>query len=370
MLVCSSCFGDSATLTARFQERGTDGDCPTCDTTAMKVLEASELSDLFEGLKQHYEPLIGDSYRIGKYGITGYGPDTGHDSLVEILRDNWEVFSDAIEDDTANEILTEIWPGYAGEYMRRPDSGWREVEREWERLKQSLMHEWRFLQAGKPVDELISRLLDPWSELLGSPLQSRDWRRARIQESRGKVIAASEMGAPPPERARAGRANPAGIPHLYVASDQATAVAEVRAEPGDWVTVATVTITPEAMNVLDLTRDVRILDPFAHKDLHEALMLRELLQLFAYELGRPIRASDSEFDYVATQFIAEYFRDKGLGGIIFPSSLANGTNAVFFDPAAATIGDGVQVTVWSKSVDVVDEREFDQRDRKRRGLGF
>ena len=116
------------------------------------------------------------------------------------------------------------------------------------------------------------------------------------------------MGAPPPEKARAGRANPAGIPHLYVASDRATAVAEVRAEPGDWVTVATVTIHTEPMQILDLTRNVRIVDPFAHKDLHEALMLRELLQVFSYELGRPIRASDSEFDYVTTQFIAEYFR--------------------------------------------------------------
>lgn len=370
MLVCPSCFGESATLKARFEERGTIGSCPTCGSQGVKVLDASELSDLFEGIKDHYEPLIGDPYRLGKEGISGMGPDTGDDSLVEILRENWDVFSDGIDDDQAEAILGEIWPGYAGEYMCRGNDRWREVNEEWHRLKTSLMHEWRFFQAGKPVDAIISRLLDPWSDLLGSPLDIRDWRRARIQESRGKIIPSSDMGAPPSEKARAGRANPAGIPHLYVASDQLTAVAEVRAEPGDWVTVATVTITPESMQVLDLTQDVRIVDPFAHSDLHEALVLRELLQLFSYELGRPIRAGDSEFEYVATQFIAEYFRDKGMGGIIFPSSLAGGKNAVFFDPDVATITDCCEVTVWSKSVDVVDEREFDRRDRARRGFGF
>ncbi len=370
MLVCPSCFGDSDTLSARFRERGADADCPMCGSTNVRVLDASQLSDLFEGVKRHYDSLIGDPYRIGKYGVTGMGPDTGHDSLVELLCDDWDVFSDAIDNDKAAAILTDIWPGYVGEYMHRPNGGWREVEGEWDGLKSSLMHEWRFFQAGKSVDAVIGRLLDPWSDLLGSALESRDWHRARIQESRGKIIPSSHMGAPPPGRARAGRANPAGIPHLYVASDQATAVAEVRAEPGDWVTVAKVTVSPKSMQVLDLTRDVRIVDPFAHKDLHEALVLRALLQLFSYELGRPIRASDSEFDYVATQFIAEYFRDKGLGGVLFRSSLASGINAVFFDSAVATVGDCVETTVWSKSVDVVDDTEFDRRDRKRRGHGF
>jgi len=369
MLVCPACFGDSDTLRTRFDERGVDGECPTCNNTNVKVLDAEGLSDLFEGLKDHYEPVIGDRYRLHKDGVTGLGPWMGADSLAEILRDQWEVFSDAIDDDTAEEILAGIWPGYVGEYMCRGSRGWREVQSEWESLKHSLMHEWRFFLSGKPVSRAVSRLLDPWSELLGTPLDARDWRRARIQESCGKVIPSDQMGAPPREKARAGRANPAGIPHLYVASDQSTAVAEVRAEPGDWVTIATVTIHPEPMQVLDLTRDVRIVDPFAHKDLHEALMLRELQQVFSYELRRPIRVGDSELDYVATQFIAEYCRNEGLGGIVFPSSLANGVNAVFFDPGVATISNSVEVTVWSKSVDVVDVREFERRDRERAGWG-
>ena len=100
-------------------------------------------------------------------------------------------------------------------------------------------------------------------------------------------------------------------------------------------------------------------------------MLRELIQVFSYELGRSIRPSDVKFDYVTTQFIAKYFRDMGLGGIVFPSSLTSGSDAVFFDPKVATISDCVEATVWSKSVDVVDAEEFERRDRsRRRGYRF
>ena len=370
MLVCPSCFGHSVALIARFDERGTLRTCPTCGGEGVKVLDAGELSDLFEGLKAHYEPLIGDAYRLHKQGVHGYGPDAGEDSLVEILREGWEVFSDRVDDEHAEEILTSIWPGYVGEYLRHGSNLWRQVRDEWESLKKSLMHDWRFFHNGKLVGEGVERLLDPWVEVLASSLASRSWRRARIQQSRDDPFAQNAMGAPPPDKARAGRANPPGISHLYVASDETTAVAEVRAEPGEWVTVATVEIPPVSLRVLDLTRDVRVVDPFVHEDLHQALVLRELLQIFSYELSRPVRPTDHEIDYVGTQFISEYFRNQGFSGIVYPSALASGTNAVFFDPAVATITGCVQRVVWSKSVDVIDEREFDRREGQRRGLSF
>jgi len=325
---------------------------------------------LFEGIKAYYEPLIGDAYRLGKEGVHGLGPDSGEESLVEILREAWEVFSDEIDDEKAEEILASVWPGYIGEYLRHGSQLWREVSSEWDNLKRSLTHDWRFFHNGKLVAETVERLLDPWVEILESPLTSRSWRRARIQESRDSPFDQDAMGAPPSHKARAGRANPPGIPHLYVASDEATAVAEVCAEPGEWLTVATVEIPPDRLRVLDLTRDVRIVDPFAHGDLHQALMLRELLQIISYELSRPVRPSDHEIDYVGTQFISEYFRNEGFSGIVYPSAMASGINAVFFDPAIATIAGCVQRMVWAKSVDVIDDQEFERRERKQRGFSF
>ena len=82
MIVCPSCFGASTVLEGRFRDDGKPGTCPTCFTDDTLTLDASKLSDLFEGLKRRYGPIIGDPYRLGKQGIHGYGPDSGQESLV------------------------------------------------------------------------------------------------------------------------------------------------------------------------------------------------------------------------------------------------------------------------------------------------
>lgn len=363
MQVCHLCFGECAALRERFDTAGNPGTCPTCGSEEVRILEACELADLFAGIEAHYEPLCGDPYRLGKEGIYGIGPGIGEDSLVEVLREDWEVFSDRITDDQAEEILGSVWPNYSGEYMRRPSKRWRELQSRLDEVKQRL-HD------GHLRSNALHEILDPWIESLGSSLTTSTWWRARIQDSRGCVFPSNSMGAPPPDKARAGRANPEGVPFLYVSSDEATAIAEVRAEPGDWVTVAKVEIPRKGSWMLDLSRDVRIIDPFAHTDLDEALMVREFLQNFAYELSRPVRARDQATEYVSTQAISMYFRERGYSGVVAPSSLSNGTNAVLFDPGAATITAPVQRAVWLKSLDVVDDREFDRRGRQRRGLPY
>lgn len=367
MHVCAQCFGESPALRERFEEAGSPGDCPTCGATGVRVLDAASLSDLFQGFETYYEPLCGDPYTLGKEGISGIGPDTGDESLVTVLREDWEVFSDRISDEQAEDILASVWPGYSGEYMVRPSERWREVREEVEEFK-------RRLGAASEGDAdgqgALRELLDPWVESLGSSLPRSSWVRARVQENRGTPFAVSEMGAPPPENATAGRANPQGIPFLYVSSDEATAIAEVRAEPGDWVTVAQVEVPARGTLVLDLIREVRVIDPFGHTDLDEALMVREFLHQFGDELSRPIRRKDAEAEYVPTQSIAMYFRSNGYAGVVFPSSVSSGMNAVFFDATGAAISAPVERAVWSKSLDVVDSREFDRRERQRRGLPF
>ncbi|MDC4227713.1 MAG: RES family NAD+ phosphorylase [Candidatus Manganitrophus sp.] len=69
-----------------------------------------------------------------------------------------------------------------------------------------------------------------------------DLYRARIQID-DSAIHLSEMGRPPAELARNGRANPVGIPYLYVASTPETAIAETRPHPGDLISVAKFKVT-------------------------------------------------------------------------------------------------------------------------------
>jgi hypothetical protein len=58
------------------------------------------------------------------------------------------------------------------------------------------------------------------------------------------------MLAPPPNVVKQGRANPIGIPYLYLAKDELTAIAEVRAWVGAKVSVAPI-VTTEVLEIMD-----------------------------------------------------------------------------------------------------------------------
>jgi hypothetical protein len=76
------------------------------------------------------------------------------------------------------------------------------------------------------------------------------WYRARIRH--GDVpYTADQMGAPHKRIASHGRANPAGIPYLYLGSAQDPAISEIRPHTGEIACVADFT-TPTALKLVDL----------------------------------------------------------------------------------------------------------------------
>jgi RES domain-containing protein len=370
MFVCRHCFGDSPALRARLKECGSIGDCDGCNTNRVRVVDAAELRDLFEGLRKVYQPVF-NRYHYGKRGIQGFEPCAGDDALSQVMTENWEVFSDAIDEDTKESILGCVWPDYFGAYMSLGKSNKPDVNDHWDRLKQELMHKWRFFRDGGAGKDFVALWLEPFLGELESKTNIQKWWRARIQEPDAPTFKPDEMGAPPATRATAGRANPSGIPHLYVASTASTAVAEVRAEPGDWVSVAKVTIARSPLKVLDLTKDVTVIDPFAHPDLEAAIVARDLLRIFAYELSRPVRASDQPLEYVVTQFLSEYFRRCGFDGILYPSALNDkGMNAVFFNARIGKVSLCEKRVIVSKAVRMVTVDVFNKRQRRQMGQLF
>ena len=76
------------------------------------------------------------------------------------------------------------------------------------------------------------RLYELLSHLLADDLPS-NWYRARIRAG-GVNYPIAEMGAPPKRLATHGRANPPGIPYLYLGSLPDTAVAKVHPIQGKW----------------------------------------------------------------------------------------------------------------------------------------
>lgn len=122
-------------------------------------------------------------------------------------------------------------------------------------------------------------------------------------------------GAPCSDSARASRANPEGISYLYVATDEATAIKEVRAQPGDYVSVATVTLR-DMIIVANLANGFSCIEaevPERSRWINGfVLSLEGLFQSPAGRIG----------GYFLCQYISEYVKIWGLQGIEFRSSFS------------------------------------------------
>lgn len=140
---------------------------------------------------------------------------------------------------------------------------------------------------------------------------------------------------PPSSRASEGRANPKGIPYLYVATSRDTAMAEVRPWIGSFVSVAQF-VTLRTLKVVNCTTDRRGIhiwfkEPPPKK--REESVWRDIDRAFA----NPVSPSDDVADYVPTQIIAELFKSEGLDGVAYRSSLGSGHNIALFDLEAAEL---------------------------------
>jgi RES domain-containing protein len=123
-----------------------------------------------------------------------------------------------------------------------------------------------------------------------------------------------EIAAPIPLISREGRFNKNGCSYLYLASDIKTACAEVKLEVGQIASVGKFRCIQEEKYV-DLT--VKDPDDFMIEIKNKLLM--------------PIH-NEIKHKYIITQFISDIFKKLGYFGIIYDSTVTNGTNIVAFKP--------------------------------------
>jgi hypothetical protein len=158
---------------------------------------------------------------------------------------------------------------------------------------------------------------------------------------------------PPPDwliegRAPEGRINPKGIPFLYAATHERTAVGEVRPSCGQLVSVAQLR-TSRDIRLINCTTDeekIRTVVYFKEPEPEEQTLAvwRDIDRAFS----EPVTASDDRANYAATQLIAELFRKNGFDGIAYRSSYGPGHNIALFDLNAA------EVTADPQLVEVTD----------------
>ena len=133
-----------------------------------------------------------------------------------------------------------------------------------------------------------------------------------------------------------GRANPKGIPVLYLATRQETAMSEVRPWLGSFVSCAQFRTT-RPLRVVDFSvYQGRVVFYFDEPDdsEKEKAVWAQIGQAFS----EPTTPSDGTADYVPTQVIAELFKTNGCDGIAYKSAFGDdGYNIALFNLADAEL---------------------------------
>ena len=339
MKCCPSCFGNRG-LRVEISFRSTEtGTCNYCGSKDETLIEARDLSDKFHTL------------------LDAYQPDDAGKSLVLCLKEDWGLFP-TMDDAHAKELLGDVLND--GEIVRKtfapPKQEGPDPLSRWEELRKELMHENRFFPKTQIDLDRLARLLTAL-ELDAKEIPAV-WFRARIQTG-DAAFSKEEMLAPSPKIASHGRANPAGIPYLYLASDAVTAVSEIRPHTGDTVCVAPFAVGAN-LSLVDLRDARRTVSPFALADLlsdeADANQMRiemAFLQRLGDELTQPVLPLASAFEYTPSQYLCEYIKKCGYDGVIYRSSVVNnGMNLALFKPEKATVGDVQQRKVKRVSIEV------------------
>lgn len=315
MNICKDCFLDEELRSEINANAVIDGICDVCGKEG-KVMDFSEFHGFFVALLELCSPTV-----------------NSNKTIVDIIQDEWHLFKDK---DVAKVLLADVITinnlGYSiTDFVNYTDEICNRIA-VWDRLKTSVKENSRFFTN---MDEFVQYdyLTAGKSLHVGQKLY-----RSRITPIGQKKIKCDKMGCPPKELATAGRANPIGIPYLYLSDSAKTTYFEVRAVYLDQLSVGTFRIQRE-LELVDFIYDVNLF--IAYNDgsasLKEIVIKKKIIDAISEDLSKPLRRYDSELEYVPTQLICEYCkRIVGADGISFESSLhKGGRNYVLFDDSAA-----------------------------------
>lgn len=316
MKVCTCCFADIEIKSYIESESTEKGVCDYCNEYA-DLLEVGELLDFFTEFLNIFQS------------------DNDGLQLVDIIQSDWEIFSsttilfDILSDITLatnQHNLLESGVSYNEDIL--------ECVHHWNVLKNDIRKEWRFVTNIEKLQDYGWDSLFAKSEIIDI---NKLLYRARIhQEENQDAYPIQQMYTPPAEKTSAGRANPLGIPYLYLSDSPDTTIYETRASYLDDISIGTFKIKDgKQVKIIDLTNELNNYDsPFISEDITILTKSKLLTKIISKDLAKPLRRYDSEIEYIPTQFICEYVRYvSGANGIKFNSSLhSDGINYVIFEP--------------------------------------
>lgn len=313
-LCCPECFGDRGLRKNIIPSLSPSrGKCNYCLSLDVDLVEPGALAEVFEML------------------ISVYEPDPTGMSLVEWMKEDWHLFS-GLDVANAKILFADILDD--GDIVRKTFSPSPTFKSEglarWTTLRDELMFKNRYF-----LDEALDkdRLEELLSHLAADDLPDH-WYRARISTG-DAPYPIEDMGAPPKHLATHGRANPTGIPYLYLGSLPDTAVAEIRPHTGEVASVAKFTL-PQPITAVDLRNPRKLVSPFILADASEIGQMRAdipFLERLGAELTRPVLPRSAAIDYLPSQYLCEFIKKIGFGGVVYRSSVSDGINLALFDPS-------------------------------------
>jgi len=349
---CRSCFRDERLRDWIAQQPDLElGPCAWCGTRRARLIPLEELGGHFRVAARMYSENVGE---IALFA--GEGEAIGY-----LFHDDWATFSNAIEEaGQVDELCVAILkaglhpkddvdePDYDGLFFRSHPLE-RSVDEDWEERVGELLS-----PPPAPItsDEIaehpeladididyVPDRLEYIIEEMGREFEAGEsLYRARIHDERERTerFAPHEVSAPPADKAKAGRANRPNEPMLYVASDERTAISEVRPWKGAPVALARMVLTKK-VRILNLTDFEAITSPFFEENIGWKVEARNLLWRLREDMKRPVMPHLADRQYQPTQYAAELIRNAGFDGIAYPSAMGPGINIVLFDPAVGEV---------------------------------
>lgn len=319
MNCCVECFSDPQ-IQAMISANGKQGTCDFCkkpDVFICPVDEPSDVSDLISEVLNVYEeaeegePLF--STIIEDWNIFRKELSSSFDLLAAfcsvIYGDNGETHDRKVR----------IPKSYADEYGIFSGHTWHE-------FSDAIKTKNRFCSGLFRADQLASFL----GYSITKYTKGTELFRARISDDI-EGYPKEEMGQPPTRKRKSGRVNPEGIGVLYLTSDEATALREVRASAFDFVTIGK----------FELLKDIKVVNISGLNSISPAVYSSSIESLaanirafsdIAREIAKPLRRNDSSLEYLPTQFITEFIKSKGYAGVSYTSTMGTGgTNIAVFD---------------------------------------
>lgn len=354
--ICFKCIEDEI-LRATVESEGEPLLCECCGTENNNAFS-------YERLGEELAPVVREHFQLGPTVRKFYDDD----------REGWEQEGDSLSDivqivlgqdvGDPNALVRALidaedyWPGDGDEAFyddtqlyvlcKATPHAWMA---QWHYLRDELAHRRRFFsdsarglfeQLFEGVADLnfFDKNTDQWLPVVNELPVGTDVYRARIIRSDSELRAfvetpSRELGAPPPDRAPAGRMNAAGITVFYGALDSQTCLAEMRPALGGRVLVGEFRTT-RAIRVLDFRRleaarlaELSYFDSKYAEQRERAVFLRRLHGL----ISRPV-APGHEDEYLITQTLTEYLahvHQPTFDGVIFQSvQRQEGANMVLF----------------------------------------